>query len=662
MIIEYFILELYPMQSVQEIQELCKSVRHHILASTTHAGSGHPTSSLSAVELVTTLFFLGSPAGGLFHYNIDEPHLLTNDRFILSKGHASPLLYALYRVAGALTDDDLTKLREHNSRLEGHPSPLSPYVDVETGSLGQGLSIGLGMALGLRLKNSSQQSVVSDQNLKTDSRKLTTTQTPRVFVLMGDSEFSEGQIYEALQLANHYKANNLVGILDVNRLGQRGETMLGWDLQTYAKRIDSFGWKTVIVDDGHDIEHIQKAFGLISEDRPTMIIAKTVKGKGVSFLENKDGQHGKPVPKEKLDAALAELGKVNLDSIGKINSPVISNQKSAVSDQKLKADNGKLITELQYSLHENIATRQAYGDALVELGKRDENVVVLDAEVSNSTFADKFRIAFPKRYFEMFIAEQNMVSVALGLSKVGFKPYVSSFASFLTRAFDQIRMSQYSYANLTFCGSHVGVSIGEDGSSQMGLEDISMFRSVLNSTVLYPSDANSTIQLINCLHEKNGVGYVRTTRAATPILYSPEEAKNFKIGGSKILHQSPNDKAVVIAAGITLHEALKAYAALKNEGISIAIVDLYSIKPLDTETVKKLAHLPMVVVEDHYPAGGIGEAVLSAISNFEFRISNFVHLCVRLIPHSGSPEENLRYAEIDASAIVRAIKNLLELT
>ncbi len=625
------------MQSTQELQDLCKLVRYHIITSTTHAGSGHPSSALSAVELMSTLFF-----GGSFKQDVSKPHDLNNDRFILSKGHAAPLLYSLYRVAGALTDDNLDKLRDHNSRLEGHPSPLFPFADVETGSLGQGLSIGLGMALGLRLKATSSE--------------LQATRIPKVFVLMGDSEFSEGQIYEALQLASHYKTSNLVGILDVNRLGQRGETMLGWDLQTYAKRIDSFGWKTVIVENGHDIEQITKAFGHISDARPTMIIAKTVKGKGISFLENKDGQHGKPVPKEKLDEALKELGVVNKNQIGKITQPITS-----TSDVENTFTDSKIFLEIRHSrfaIHDLVATRQVYGDALVELGKRDDSVVVLDAEVSNSTYAETFKKAFPDRFFEMFIAEQNMVSVALGLSKTGFKPYISTFGSFLTRAFDQIRMSQYSYADLAFCGSHVGVSMGPDGSSQMGLEDISMFRSILNSVILYPSDANSAMQQLKLLHEHKGIKYLRTTKAPLPILYTDEEVKSMKIGGSKIIHQSPQDKAVVFSAGITLHEAIKAYEALKFEGISITVVDLYSIKPIDAETIKKFSNLPMIVVEDHYPAGGIGEAVLSAISKSKIQNPNFTHLCVPSIPHSGSTEENLRYAKIDAATIVKAIKNM----
>lgn len=626
------------MQSTQEIQELSKLVRHYIITSTTHAGSGHPTSSLSAVELVTTLFF-----GGHFKQDVAQPHELHNDKFILSKGHASPLLYSLYRVAGALTDSDLEKLRDANSRLEGHPTPLFPYDDVETGSLGQGLSVGLGMALGIMLR-------AKNLELKTENK-------PKVFVLLGDSEVAEGQIWEAAEVASYYKTNNLIAILDVNRLGQRGETMIGWNLQTYADRFKAFGWNVIIIEDGHHIGEIQKAYQQsLPDDQPTIFIAKTIKGKGISFLENKENLHGKPVPKEKLDEALAELGEVNLNLIGKITSPTTSASDANGIPEVAEV---KKLQASHYALHDLVATRQAYGEGLVALGKIDENVVVLDAEMSNSTFSEKFKEVFPNRFFEMFIAEQNMVSVALGLSKIGFKPYISTFGSFLTRAFDQIRMSQYSYANLTFCGSHVGVSMGQDGSSQMGLEDISMFRSILNSTILYPSDANSALQQLKLLHDNAGVNYLRTTKMPLPVLYSDEEVKTMKIGGSKILRQSPEDKAVVLSAGITLHEALKAYDALKNEGISIAVIDLYSIKPVDIETIKRFSHLPIIVVEDHYPAGGIAEAVLAEMTKANIQISNFTDLCVKQIPHSGSPEENLHYQDIDASAVVKNVKTLL---
>lgn len=614
------------------LESLCRRIRAEILTSTTHAGSGHPTSSLSAVELAATLFF-----GGYFHQDIAKPHDLRNDRFILSKGHAAPLLYALYQVAGALTEEDLLKLRDAYSRLEGHPTPLFPYHEVETGSLGQGLSLGLGMALGQRLRYGKADRI------------------PRIFVLMGDSEAAEGQVWEAVQLASKYNVTNLTAVLDVNRLGQRGETMLGWDLDTYAKRFDAFGWHTVIIHDGHDLDEITRAYNghIQDQQKPTVVIAKTVKGKGVSFLENKEGWHGKPVPKDRLENAVAELGAIDHSIKATITPPTSSSL--AAARPAAPGVTGRTIDFTGYKLHDLVSTREAYGDMLVEIGSVDTSVVVLDAEVSNSTFADKFKKIYPDRYFEMYIAEQNMVSVALGFSKVCFKPYISSFAAFLSRSFDQLRIGQYFYAQLVTCGSHAGVSIGEDGSSQMGLEDISMFRSLLHSTVLYPSDGNSMKKLTSLALNQKGITYLRATRATAPIIYSEEEVRSFSIGGSKIIHSSMNDVAVIVTAGITLHEALKAYEFLKGEGISVAVVDLYSIKPIDVKTLSQFSSLPMIVVEDHYPTGGIGEAVLSATAGMN-RSTAFTHLCVRSTPHSGSPEQNLQYQEIDASAIVHAVK------
>ncbi len=626
------------MDQLSNLESLCRSIRSDILTATTHAGSGHPTSSLSAVELITTLFF-----GGYFRQDIAKPHDLRNDRFIFSKGHAAPLLYALYRVAGALTEEDLMKLRDAYSRLEGHPTPLFPYHDVETGSLGQGLSIGLGMALGLRLHHRNS------------------TELPRVFVLMGDSEVAEGQVWEAAQLAAKYNATNLIAVLDVNRLGQRGETMLGWDLNTYAKRFDAFGWHTVIIHDGHNLDEISKAYSdsIGTQQKPTIFIAKTVKGKGVSFLENKEGWHGKPVPKARLEEALHELGTIDLTLKPTIALPDISSITSDVREVRSPSSNlGNDGSTSGYELHDPVSTREAYGDALVELGAQDPSIVVLDAEVSNSTFAEKFKKNYPERFFEMYIAEQNMVSVALGLSKVGFKPYISSFAAFLSRSFDQLRIGQYFYAQLVTCGSHAGVSIGEDGSSQMGLEDIAMFRSLLHSTVLYPSDANTMKKLASLALHQKGITYLRATRAALPVLYSSEEVRSFTIGGSNVLRSSDGDRAVIVTAGITLHEALEAYDHLKTEGVEVAVIDLYSIKPIDLTTLARFASLPMIVVEDHYPAGGIGEAILAATAN-QGRNPRFTHLCVRNTPHSGSPEQNLQFQEINASAIVAAVKHLI---
>lgn len=613
----------------KKLAKICNLIRYDILTSTTAAGSGHPTSSLSAVELMTTLFF-----GGFLNYDLKNPLYIFNDRVIFSKGHAAPLLYALYHAAGVITFDELLKLRTFDSNLEGHPSPRFSYIDVATGSLGQGLSVGLGMALGMRLKAKER---------------------PNVFVLLGDSEMAEGQIWEALEIASYYKLNNLVGILDVNRLGQRGKTMLEWDLGTYEKRIASFGWNTVVVDDGHDIEKISKAYEKVlhpddMDSRPKMIIAKTIKGKGVSFLEDKEGLHGKAVPKDTLDEALKELGNVDLNIRGEISKPVIGD-----GDSSQRTPDGMETSDRIYHVGDLVATREAYGDALVELGKLNPDLVVFDGEVSNSTYAEKFKKVFPERFFEMYIAEQNMISVALGLSKLGFKVYSSSFAAFLTRAFDQLRMAQYSHPDIKICGSHAGVSIGEDGPSQMALEDLSMVRGLLESVVLYPSDGVSAKKLTKLMIEHKGISYLRTTRQKTPVIYN--EGEEFVIGGAKVLKQTENDKAVVIAAGITLHEGLKAYQRLQQEGINITLVDLYSIKPLDEKTLLQLAKKTknFIIAEDHYPYGGIGEAVKSVLANEDIII---YHLAVKKIPRSGKPEELLHYEEIDAEAIIKAVKSI----
>jgi transketolase len=622
------------MADSEKLKELCKLIRYDILTSTTTAGSGHPTSSLSAVELMTTLFF----------GDIMKPE----DKIIFSKGHASPLLYSLYHAAGLITYEELMTLRKFDSNLEGHPTPRFSFVDVATGSLGQGLSIGLGMAMGKKSK---------------------------VYVLLGDSELAEGQNWEAMEIAGYYKLNNLVGILDVNRLGQRGETMLGWDLKTYQKRIESFGWETVIIDDGHDLRKISDAFECITNfdrsvkigNKPVMIIAKTIKGKGVSFLENVDGWHGKAVPKERLQETLKELGDIN--NVGaNFNSPVKNNVDPIIKGAKTAPLQNPFV-----EIGQLVATREAYGNALVQLGKIIPNLVVLDAETSNSTFSDKFKTAFPHRFFEMFIAEQNMVSAALGLSKTGHIPFISTFSAFLTRAFDQIRMTQYSDANLKIVGSHCGVSIGSDGPSQMGLEDISMMRSILKSVVFYPSDAVSAYKLTEIMAKRPGLFYLRTTREKTPVIYDANE--KFEVGGSKLHEvksqkskvknttQNSKVKSLIISAGITLHEALKAQKELANEEIETVVMDCYSIKPIDSKTINDLAKKikNIIVVEDHYPAGGLGEAVLSALAeNFKFQISNFKfsHLAVRKTPHSGTPEELLAYEEIDSQAIINTVKKL----
>lgn len=596
------------------LKSLAKLIRKDILVSTTKAGSGHPSTSLSAVEIATVLFF-----GGFFK---------KGDHFVLSKGHASPLLYSVFHRLGIINLDKLLTLRDFKSNLEGHPTPRFPFVEVSTGSLGQGLSVGFGMALGLKRKNINKN----------------------VFVLLGDSEFSEGQNYEALQLASYYKCNNLIAILDVNRLGQRGETMLGWNIKEYKKRVEAFNWDAFLIEDGNNIEKVMKIYSKALDkksDKPIMLIAKTIKGKGVSFFENKDGWHGKALPEENLKDAIKEIGSASVKK--NMKSLFIKQQKNIV----IRKNNAILPKFEKGSL---VSTREAYGEALAKIGINKE-IVVLDAEVSNSTFSDKFGKKYPSRFFEMFIAEQNMASAALGMSKVGFIPFISSFSAFLSRAFDQIRIAQYSNPNIKVIGSHAGVHIGTDGASQMGLEDISMMRSILESVVLYPSDAISASKLTSLMIQYEGLFYLRTTREKTPILYKNDES--FKVGGSKILKKSNNDKAVIFAAGITLHETLKAYEELKGEGINVTVVDLYSIKPLDEETVRNISKevKNVIVVEDHYPYGGLGEAVKSVLIGMDIKLK---HLAVNKLPRSGKPEELLAYEEIDSDAIIKAVKLFIE--
>ena len=599
---------------LDKLEFVAKLIRRDILISTTKAGSGHPSTSLSAVEIATILFF--------------NKFFKRGDHFVLSKGHASPLLYSVFHVAGIISEKELLTLRKFKSRLEGHPTPRFPYVEFTTGSLGQGLSTAFGMALGLKKK------------------KLNNI----IYVLIGDSEFSEGQNYEALQLASYYKCNNLVGIIDVNRLGQRGETMLGWNIIEYKKRIESFGWKVYLIKNGNNLQEVNKIFAEVLKDKgpePKMIIAKTMKGKGVSLLENKDGWHGKAIPEEDLEKALKEIGPTRPNM--KVTIPFLKTEKNVVINKnKIKLP--------IYDKNQLVSTREAYGDALLTLGINKE-IVVLDAEVSNSTFANKISEKYPDRFFEMFIAEQNMVSAGLGLSKLGFIPFISSFSAFLTRAYDQIRMSQYSNPNIKIIGSHVGVHIGQDGASQMGLEDISMMSSLLESKVFYPSDAVSASKLTSLMAVYEGIFYLRTTREKTPILYNQNES--FVIGGSKIIKKSEKDQVVVFAAGITLHESLKAHEILRKDGVNIAIVDLYSVKPVDESTIKKLSQKikNVIVVEDHYPYGGLGSAVKSALIGMEV---NLKHLAVYKLPMSGKPEELLNYEEINSNSIVKNVRSLIK--
>ncbi len=623
-----------PKPSSARVVDLARLVRYFILTSTTQAGSGHPSSSLSATDLMTTLMF-----GGFFRADLERPDAIHNDRLIFSKGHAAPLLYALYAAAGKVSSQELSRLRVFGSPLEGHPTLAFPYTEAATGSLGQGLSVGVGMALNATME------------------KL----TYRTYVLLGDSEMAEGSVWEAMAAASHYQLSNLIAVLDVNRLGQRGETMYGHHVEVYAERAKAFGWESMVID-GHNLEEIDRAFTAAqTSSKPFMIVARTLKGKGVSFIENQEGWHGRALKSEELERALTEIGDVDgslRGIVARSGEEVV--KQSPKSRTKLSSGN-EGVTSLSLVMidfkNEKISTRKAYGMALVNIGAKNDKVVALDAETSNSTFAELFKKAFPERFVEMFIAEQNMVGTALGLSRRGKIPFVSTFAAFFSRAFDQIRMSQYSAANIKFVGSHAGVSIGEDGASQMGLEDIALFRTLHDSVVLYPSDAVSTGALVNLAAEHIGNVYIRTTRKDLPVLYSAKE--KFKIGGSKVLRASGKDKATIIGAGITLHEALTAHEVLAKKGIAVRIIDLYSIKPVDTKTLARALEETkgIIVVEDHYPEGGIAEAVRSAFPEHKKPI---ISLAIGKLPRSGKPEELLAYEAIDAKAIVKAVQKILK--
>lgn len=604
-----------------KLNNLARLIRYYILVSTTEAGSGHPTSSLSATDLMTCLFF-----GGIFNFDINNPHAPNNDRIIFSKGHASPLFYALWAAAGTVTEEELLTLRKFGSPLEGHPTVLFPYTEASTGSLGQGLSIGVGMALNAKYVDKLPY---------------------MTFVLLGDSEMAEGSQWESIQIAAHYKLDNLIGILDVNRLGQRGETMYGHNLDAYKKRVASFGWKPIVID-GHSLSEILTAYRKAQRaSQPVMIIARTIKGKGVSFVEDKNGWHGKTLNREDLAKALEELGSVNTSLRGRVRKP---------KQLKPEKPDAKETQEIEYDPDKPVATRKAYGHALTRIFPAYPDIVVLDAEVSNSTYSEIFKEAYPDRFFEMYIAEQNMVGTALGFSRRGKIPFISTFAAFFTRAFDQIRMSQYSDPNIKFVGSHAGVAIGEDGSSQMGLEDFAMFRTPLNSVVLYPSDAVSTEILVEEAAKYHGLVYIRTTRQATPIIYNTKE--EFHIGGCRVLRESDNDLVTVIAAGVTLFEALSAYEELKKEGILIRVVDLYSLKPIDSATLHECADKTraIVTVEDHFSEGGLGDAVRSSFISLPVPIHC---LAVTKMPRSGKPRELLDYEGISKNAIIKKIKEIV---
>jgi transketolase len=610
---------------VQQWTELAQQLRVDSIRSTTTAGSGHPTSSMSAADLMAVLM------SSYLHYDFDNPKHPNNDHLIFSKGHASPLLYSMFKAAGAISDEELLTLRKFGSRLEGHPTPVLPWVDVATGSLGQGLPIGVGVAL---------------------AGKYLDKLPYHIWVLLGDSEMAEGSIWEAFDHATHYKLDNMVAILDCNRLGQRGETELGWNTAAYAARATGFGCNAIVID-GHNYDEINSAYARAIQPNglPTLIIAKTMKGKGVSFLENKEGWHGKALNQQQEEQALSELHFVRSKTF-----PVQKPENLQPAPEAPK----KAIELPKYDGKEAVATRKAYGDALKALGAANPDVVGLDGEVNNSTYTEEFAKAYPERYFEQYIAEQQLIAAAVGMSVRHRIPFASTFAAFFTRAYDFIRMAAISRANIRLCGSHAGVSIGEDGPSQMALADLAMMRAVYGSTVLYPSDPNQTAQLVAQMADTGGIVYMRTTREKMPVLYSPDE--QFSIGGSRVVRSSDEDEVTIVAAGITLHNALDAYEQLRSQGIKARVIDAYTVKPIDEETLFASADEAgnlIVTVEDHWPEGGLGEAVLEAFAQRDGALPRIVKLAVQSMPGSGTPAELMEEAGISAHHIVQAVRALV---
>jgi transketolase len=604
-------------------RQLARQLRADSIRSSSAAGSGHPTSSLSAADLMAVLL------AGHLRYDWSKPKDPANDHLIFSKGHASPLVYAMFRAAGVIDDAELLTFRKFGSPLQGHPTPILPWVDVATGSLGQGMPIAVGMAVAAkRLWNAPFH----------------------IWTLVGDSESAEGSIWEGFDLGGHEITNNVTPILDVNRLGQRGPTELEWDTDAYAARIEAFGWEALVID-GHDLAEVDEALSSARDaERPTAIVARTIKGKGVSFLEDKPGWHGKTLDPEQTKQALAEIG----------DEPARTFETPKPARWAPPAVVTKPLQLKTYT--EPVATRKAYGDALAALCAARSDVVALDAEVSNSTHAEEVKKVAPERFFEMYIAEQKMVAAAVGMQVIGLRPFASTFAAFFTRAYDFIRMAAISQANIRLSGSHAGVSIGEDGPSQMALEDLAMMRAVHGSTVLYPSEGNQAAKLVAAMADRDGVVYMRTTRANTPILYPATE--EFAIGGSRVVRGGgADDQVTVIAAGITLHESIKAADALAKSGVKVRVIDLYSVKPIDAKTLWAAVVATggrIVVVEDHWPEGGIGEAVLAAFSGAEMKAAlRWKHLAPRDMPGSGKPAELLHAAGIDADCIEKAVRALI---
>lgn len=619
-------------EQLQQWHELAQQLRVDSIRPTTKASSGHPTSSMSVADLMAVFMTK------YFRYDFDNPDNPNNDHLIFSKGHASPLLYAMHKAMGTISEEQLMTLRQFGSPLEGHPVPNLPSIEVATGSLGQGLGIGVGFAL---------------------AGKYLDELPYRTWVLLGDSEVAEGAVWEAFDHGAYYHLNNLIAIIDVNRLGQRGQTEHGWNTQAYANRARAFGWHAIEID-GHDLTQIDQAYSeaLTIHDQPVVIVARTVKGKGYSKVENAEGRHGKNLKPEEAEEAIAELGGERNIKI-EVQKPEEGQPASINEPQPLELPS--------FAEGDKVATRNAYGETLKALGAADPKVIGTDAEISDSTRAKFFAKAHPDRFFEMFISEQVMVAAAMGLQARQYKVFCSTFAAFLSRAYDFVRMAAISRANIKLTGSHAGVSIGYDGPSQMGLEDIAAFRAVWSSTVLYPCDANQTAKLVEQMRDREGIVFLRTTRMKTPVIYSPDE--EFPVGGSKVLRSSDRDQVTIVGGGVTLHEALKAYDRLKQEGITARVIDLYSVKPIDIDTLQQAARDTdgnLITVEDHWAEGGLGDAVLAAFAGTETVPSydgpqlHPIKLAVREMPGSGKPEEQLHAAKIDADAIVHAAKSMVK--
>ncbi|HSS03866.1 MAG TPA: transketolase [Solirubrobacterales bacterium] len=607
--------------SSEQLHELAQQLRVDSVRAAAAANSGHPTSSMSAADLMAVLLT------GYLRYDFDAPENPANDHLVFSKGHASPLLYGMYKMAGAIDDEELLTFREFGSRLQGHPTPEIPWVDVATGSLGQGLPISIGIALaGKRLESADF----------------------RVWVLCGDSELAEGSMWEAFEHAGYAGLDNMIAIVDVNRLGQRGPTMHEWDTSSLAARAAACGWDVQEID-GHDLEAIDTAYArALAANVPAVIFARTKKGSGVAAVEDQPNQHGKPLADP--EAAVEELGGLRSLRV-EVHSPPQARPYEIAREQ---------VERPSYEIGEKVATRGAYGDALAWIGSIDEKVVALDGEVGNSTYSERFAAKHPDRFFEMYIAEQQMVAAAVGLQTRGWKPFASSFGAFLSRAYDFVRMAAISDADLKLCGSHVGVSIGPDGPSQMALEDIASLRAVFGSVVLYPSDANQAVQLVDAMREHRGVSYLRTTREATPVLYAADET--FEIGGSRTVRSSEDDEVTLIGAGITLRECLAAADELAGRGVAARVVDLYSVKPVDADAILAAADetKAIVTVEDHWAEGGIGETVAGVLAEAAAS-APLVRLAVSDRPGSGPPEALLSAAGIDAAHIVAAVGRTLDL-